>query len=68
MSNLEKHVDSRREFTFVKASVFDNVGGEILQAVPSRAKAHSRFVICGGECPHPLFLLLIMNLGGADFE
>jgi NADPH-dependent curcumin reductase CurA len=28
---------------------FDNVGGEILEIALSRAKAHSRFVICGGE-------------------
>jgi NADPH-dependent curcumin reductase CurA len=28
---------------------FDNVGGEILEAALSRAKVHSRFVICGGE-------------------
>lgn len=28
---------------------FDNVGGEILEAALSRAKAHARFVICGGE-------------------
>lgn len=27
---------------------FDNVGGEILELALSRAKVHSRFVICGG--------------------
>jgi NADPH-dependent curcumin reductase CurA len=32
---------------------FDNVGGEILELALSRAKAHARFVMCGGE----LFLL-----------
>ena len=26
---------------------FDNVGGEILEAALSRAKAHARFVMCG---------------------
>lgn len=29
---------------------FDNVGGEILEMALSRAKAHSRFVMCGGKC------------------
>lgn len=28
---------------------FDNVGGEILELALSRAKIHSRFVICGGK-------------------
>jgi NADPH-dependent curcumin reductase CurA len=28
---------------------FDNVGGEILELALSRAKAHARFVMCGGE-------------------
>lgn len=28
---------------------FDNVGGEILELALSRAKVHSRFVICGGK-------------------
>lgn len=29
---------------------FDNVGGEILELALSRAKAHSRFVMCGCKC------------------
>ena len=28
---------------------FDNVGGDVLELALSRAKAHSRFVMCGGE-------------------
>jgi NADPH-dependent curcumin reductase CurA len=28
---------------------FDNVGGDILEMALSRAKAHSRFVMCGGK-------------------
>jgi NADPH-dependent curcumin reductase CurA len=28
---------------------FDNVGGDILELALSRAKAHSRFVMCGGK-------------------
>ena len=29
---------------------FDNVGGDVLELALSRAKPHSRFVICGGKC------------------
>jgi NADPH-dependent curcumin reductase CurA len=29
---------------------FDNVGGEVLELALSRAKPHSRFVMCGGQC------------------
>jgi NADPH-dependent curcumin reductase CurA len=29
---------------------FDNVGGQVLELALSRAKPHSRFVICGGSC------------------
>jgi NADPH-dependent curcumin reductase CurA len=36
---------------------FDNVGGEILELALSRAKAHARFVMCGGE-----FCLLSLSL------
>lgn len=30
---------------------FDNVGGDILELALSRAKAHARFVMCGGKFP-----------------
>ena len=29
---------------------FDNVGGQVLELALSRAKPHSRFVICGSSC------------------
>ncbi len=29
---------------------YDNVGGDILDLALTRAKAHARFVMCGGEC------------------
>jgi NADPH-dependent curcumin reductase CurA len=36
---------------------FDNVGGDVLELALSRAKPHSRFVMCGGESP--LYLTLV---------
>lgn len=38
---------------------FDNVGGDILELALSRAKAHARFVMCGGEyiLPFPSILM-----------
>lgn len=36
---------------------YDNVGGDILDLALSRAKAHARFVICGGEFDPATFCL-----------
>jgi NADPH-dependent curcumin reductase CurA len=42
---------------------FDNVGGEVLELALARAKAHSRFVMCGGE-----YLLVILECKVSNFS
>lgn len=42
---------------------FDNVGGEVLELALARAKAHSRFVMCGGE-----YLLVIFEWKVSNFS
>ncbi|OWO97917.1 hypothetical protein B2J93_4486 [Marssonina coronariae] len=55
-----KSTDFAREFKEKTADLidvfFDNVGGEILELALSRAKAHSRFVMCGGNYQPVQFL------------
>jgi len=54
----EKFKESTKDLIDV---FFDNVGGEILEMALSRAKAHSRFVMCGGMFYSPFTRFLLFN-------